>query len=100
MCAQEAIMTNQATDSAVEQASDIIKAAQGDPEKRPVVKSFFDEQTFTVSHVVRDPGSRAAAIIDSVLDYDAASGRTMNASARALIDYIHAEDLEVQWLLA
>jgi glyoxylase-like metal-dependent hydrolase (beta-lactamase superfamily II) len=65
----------------------------------PVIQSFFDPQTFTVSHVVRDPGSHACAIIDSVLDYDAASGATMTTSARALIDYVRTENLEVQWLL-
>ncbi|MEC8042679.1 MAG: MBL fold metallo-hydrolase [Pseudomonadota bacterium] len=52
-----------------------------------------------MSHVVRDPASHACAIIDSVLDFDAASGRTMNESARHLIDYIKSEGLEVQWLL-
>ena len=87
------------SDPARERASEIIRSALADPARRPVVKSFFDEATFTVSHVVRDPGSNACAIIDSVLDYDPASGRTTNASADALIDYVQAEDLEVHWLL-
>ncbi|MBP1849154.1 MBL fold metallo-hydrolase [Rhizobium halophytocola] len=92
-------MSDTIIDDAQRHATDIINAALADPARRPVVTSFFDKQTFTVSHVVRDPRSRAAAIIDSVLDYDAASGRTMNVSARALIDYVGAEGLEVQWLL-
>ncbi|UTV40024.1 MBL fold metallo-hydrolase (plasmid) [Ensifer adhaerens] len=87
------------TDTALSHAHEIILAAQGEPMKRPVIKSFFDPVTFTVSHVVRDPGSNACAIIDSVLDYDPASGRTMNDSARALINYVKSESLEVQWLL-
>lgn len=77
----------------------MIEAALTNPTQRPVVKSFFDPATFTVSHVVRDPGSNACAIIDSVLDYDQAAGRTSTASADALIAYVEAEDLEVQWLL-
>ncbi|MBD9649868.1 MBL fold metallo-hydrolase [Ensifer sp. ENS09] len=87
------------TDVALSHARGIILAAQGEPTKRPAIKSFFDPVTFTVSHVVRDPASSACAIIDSVLDYDPASGRTMNDSARALINYVKSESLEVQWLL-
>ncbi len=87
------------TDTAFKHAREIILAAQDEPMKRPVIKSFFDPATFTVSHVVRDPGSNACAIIDSVLDYDPASGRTMNDSAGALINYVKSESLEVQWLL-
>ncbi|MBK5569251.1 MBL fold metallo-hydrolase [Ensifer sp. SSB1] len=86
-------------DAALSHARETILTARAEPAKRPVIKSFFDPATFTVSHVVRDPGSSACAIIDSVLDYDAASGRTMNASARALINYVKFENLEVQWLL-
>lgn len=57
-------------------AGDIITAAHADAAQRPQVTAFFDEATFTVSYVVRDPGSKACAIVDSVLDYDPASGRT------------------------
>lgn len=87
------------TDVPLKLAVDIIEAALARSASRPIVKSFFDEATFTITHVVRDPSSNACAIIDSVLDYDAASGRTMNASARAVIDYVKSESLEVQWLL-
>ena len=86
-------------DPALDHARSIVEAALADPTKRPIVRSFFDEQTYTVSHVLRDPQSNACAIIDSVLDYDAASGRTANTSAQELIDYIKSESLEVQWLL-
>lgn len=64
-----------------------------------VVTSFFDEATFTVSHVVRDPDSPACAIVDSVLDFDAPSGRTGDDSARHLIDYVGDHGLRVDWLL-
>jgi len=65
----------------------------------PAVKPFFDEPTNTVSYVVSDPVTRAAAIIDSVLDFDAASGRTGTTSADGVIAYVHAQELSVRWLL-
>lgn len=63
----------------------------------PVVKSFFDEPTFTATHVVHDPATRMAAIIDSVLDFDQPSGRTGHASADAIVDYVRREGLTVEW---
>ena len=66
---------------------------------RPVVQPFHHADTGTWSHVVHDPDSRAAAIIDPVLDFDAKSGRTGTASAQALADHVQAHALEVQWLL-
>ncbi|WP_374527538.1 MBL fold metallo-hydrolase [Novosphingobium sp.] len=65
----------------------------------PVVRTFFDEATFTATHVVHDPATRRAAIIDSVLDFDQPSGRTSTASAQAVVDYVRAEGLSVDWLL-
>ncbi|MFU8882548.1 MAG: MBL fold metallo-hydrolase [Rhodobacterales bacterium] len=66
---------------------------------KPHVTAFFDEATNTVSYVVKDPAGRACAIIDSVLDFDYASGRTDTKSADDIIAHIRAEGLEVQWLL-
>ncbi len=54
-----------------------------DAKARAVVRSFFDRATFTASHVVHDPATRRAAIIDPVLDFDAAGGRTRSVSADA-----------------
>lgn len=65
----------------------------------PAVQSFFDEPTNTASYVVHDPATRRAAIIDSVLDFDAAAGRIATTSADAIIDYVHTERLTVDWLL-
>jgi len=65
----------------------------------PQVEAFFDPATFTWSYVVSDPATKRCAIIDSVLDYDAAAGRTGTASADKLIDYVRAENLTVDWLL-
>ena len=65
----------------------------------PVVKTFFDERTFTATHVVHDPGTRSAAIVDSVMDFDEAAGRTSFDSADRVIEYVKAEGLTVDWLL-
>ena len=66
---------------------------------RPEVFAFFDEATFTVTYVVRDPSSQKAAVVDSVLDFDYASGRTDTRSADAVIAFIRARGFEVEWLL-
>ncbi|MGM0768054.1 MAG: MBL fold metallo-hydrolase [Pseudomonadota bacterium] len=65
----------------------------------PVVQHFFDEPTNTFSYVVRDPDSSACAIIDSVLDFDYAAGRTDVRSADEIIAYIRREGLTVEWIL-
>jgi glyoxylase-like metal-dependent hydrolase (beta-lactamase superfamily II) len=65
----------------------------------PHVTAFFDEATNTASYVVRDPAGRACAVIDSVLDFDFASGRTATASADRIIANIRAEGLAPVWLL-
>ncbi len=66
---------------------------------RPDVKAFFDEATFTVTYVVSDPATGRAAVIDPVLDYDAASGRTSTASADAVIEYVNENALGIDWIL-
>lgn len=66
---------------------------------KPEVHAFFDEPTFTVSYVVVDPATKAAAIVDSVLDYDPASGRTSTGSADAVIAFVNEKGLHVDWLL-
>ena len=66
---------------------------------KPEVTAFFDEPTFTVSYVVADPSSKKCAIVDSVLDFDPASGRTSYESADEIIDFVRKNDLDVEWLL-
>lgn len=63
------------------------------------IHSFFDPPTFTVTHIVSDPVTRRAAIVDSVLDYEASSGRTSFASADKVIAFVQQEGLTVDWLL-
>lgn len=83
-------------DSALAKASAQVAAAQRGV---PVIKSFFDSPTNTVTYVVHDPESRRAAIIDSVLDYDPAAGRTSFRSADAVIAYVAEKELAIDWLL-
>lgn len=65
----------------------------------PIVKDFFHEDTNTFSYVVRDPATKACAIIDSVLDYDPASASTSTTHADRIIAYIKAQNLTVEWIL-
>ena len=65
----------------------------------PQVQAFFDEPTNTITYLVQDPTGRGAAVIDSVLDFDYASGRTDTRSADAVIAAIKAQDLDLQWIL-
>ena len=83
------------SDPALSQAIEQVKRAQMDAAQRPVVQAYFDEATFTVSYVVHDAASLDAVIIDSVLDYDAPSGRTSTRSADTIIDYVKSNALNV-----
>ncbi|MGF1591931.1 MAG: MBL fold metallo-hydrolase [Kiloniellaceae bacterium] len=65
----------------------------------PKIKTFFDEATFTATHLVWDPDKRKAAIVDSVKDYDPKSGRTRTNSADEVIAFVKAESLDVEWIL-
>ncbi len=66
---------------------------------RPQVHGIFDKATWTITYIVHAGPGTAAAIIDSVLDYDPKSGRTTTTSADKVIDYVKANDLKVQWIL-
>ncbi len=63
------------------------------------IQPFFDPATSTYSYVVSDPQTQRCAIIDPVLDYDAAAGRVGHASARRIVDYVREQGLTVEWLL-
>ncbi|PRY72666.1 MBL fold metallo-hydrolase [Halomonas ventosae] len=66
---------------------------------KPVVTHFFDEPTNTFSYVVQDPDSKSCAILDSVLDFDYAAGRTDVRSADEIIAFVRDNGLEVAWIL-
>src|SRR5215213_5368354 len=65
----------------------------------PDVKTFFDKATGTATHVVHAGPGSAAAVIDSVLDFDVKSGRTDHASAEQVIAFVREQELTVEWLL-
>ena len=65
----------------------------------PEIRTFFDHETFTASHVVIDPVSLSCAIIDSVLDFDPAAGRTSTRNADDIISFVEGRGLTVQWIL-
>jgi glyoxylase-like metal-dependent hydrolase (beta-lactamase superfamily II) len=88
-----------ADDSILAAAAAQVERARSNAALRPEIASFFDPATFTVTYVVRDPATREAAIIDSVLDFDPNSGRTATPSADAVIEYVTSHDLKVIWLL-
>jgi len=67
--------------------------------QHPQVKAFFDENTNTFSYVVSDPQTLQCAIIDSVLDYDAASASTSTHSADHIIKFIQENQLKTEWIL-
>lgn len=65
----------------------------------PDIHASFDPATSTISYVVADPETKKAAIIDSILDYDARAGRVSTASADALIELVRQHGLTISWIL-
>ncbi len=65
----------------------------------PNVEGFFDAATHTVTYLVDDPATGSALIIDPVLDYDAASGRTSTASLERVLNRITARGLTLERVL-
>jgi glyoxylase-like metal-dependent hydrolase (beta-lactamase superfamily II) len=85
------------TDATLQRAAEQVLAAK----RRPLleVKTFFDEPTFTATHVAFDPSTRHGAVVDSVLNFDYASGRTSTRGADEIVDYVKRESLTIDWLL-
>ena len=65
----------------------------------PLVRSFHHLGTSTWTHVIADPATRRAAIVDPVLDLDPASGRVSADSARRVFEYLGTTGLVVDWIL-
>lgn len=81
------------------QAQEQVRAVASGQLSAPVVQAFFDEATFTASYVVHDPVTKHAVLIDSVLDFDHAAGRTHLESADKMVEYVQKLGLTVQWIL-
>ncbi|KFN48713.1 MBL fold metallo-hydrolase [Arenimonas composti] len=65
----------------------------------PLVHSFHDPATFTFTHVVYDRICGRAAVVDPVLDFDVASGRTSTASAEQVLAFLGEHRLSLDWVL-
>ncbi|WOD06493.1 MBL fold metallo-hydrolase [Marinomonas sp. GJ51-6] len=70
-----------------------------DNASKPNVTAFFEEDSSTFSYVVQDPKSNRCAIIDSVLNFDYASGGTSNSSADDIINFVTEHKLKVEWII-
>ena len=68
-------------------------------DQKPDVKTFFDEGSNTFSYVVSDPSTKAAAIIDAVMEFDTISGRLTYQQADEIISHIKSEGLSVEWII-
>ena len=66
---------------------------------RPQISAFFDECTNSFSYLVADPASRQAAVIDPVLDFEAASGETGTESAERILAAADEQALSVVLVL-
>lgn len=63
------------------------------------VKEFFDKNTWTLTYVVWDENSKDAIVIDPVLDYEPGSSKTSETSAKAIIEFLRAKDLQLHLIL-
>lgn len=63
------------------------------------VKTYFDQDTATFTHLVWDDNSKQAAVIDPVLDFNYRSGRTSTQAADAVIDDLNSLGLQLKYIL-
>ena len=66
---------------------------------KPRVQAFFDPNTFTATYLVSDPATRAAAIVDPVLDFEPRAGKLSTASADAVLATMREQDLQLLFVL-
>lgn len=66
---------------------------------RPDVTGFFDPATHTLTYLVSDPATGAAAIIDPVLDYDPAAARTSTGSIERVLEAVRERGLTLARVL-
>jgi glyoxylase-like metal-dependent hydrolase (beta-lactamase superfamily II) len=65
----------------------------------PMVDSFHDPVTGTVTHVVYEKPGSACAIVDPVLDYEPRSGRTRTTAAARVLAFVREQELKLEWIL-
>ncbi len=74
-------------------------ANQSIDQPQALVTPFHHPDTGTWSYVVQDSSSKAAAIIDPVMDFEFRAGRTYTDYADEMLDFVRREQLEVKWIL-
>ena len=65
----------------------------------PDVRSYFDITTNAACYILKDPESNACAVVDSILDFDMASGTTHTAHADMLINEIKKNSWNLEWII-
>ena len=65
----------------------------------PHVQTFFDKATSTATHLVSDPATGVAAIIDPVLDFEPKAARLSTASADAVLAAVRDRGLSLAYVL-
>lgn len=63
------------------------------------LQHFYHQQTGTLTYVVSDPETSAAAVIDPVLGLSVVSGRTDAGPAEEIIAFIEKHGLQLNWIL-
>lgn len=66
---------------------------------KPKVEYFLHPETSTFSYVVWDVETRKAAVVDSVLHYEATSGRTSMQYVDRIVEFVRDHNLDTQWVL-
>ena len=66
---------------------------------KPSVHGLFHKGTSTMTYIISDPDTKQTIILDSVLDYDASSGRTSNAHGEEIVQYCTENELDVRYIL-
>jgi len=89
----------QPLDPLLVRAQTIVLEALQNPASRPQIQAFFDADSSTVSYLMSDSDGSQGAIIDSVLDFDSAAGRTAHTGAEAIAAQVHSMGLQIDWHL-
>jgi glyoxylase-like metal-dependent hydrolase (beta-lactamase superfamily II) len=63
------------------------------------IKEFFDKNTWTLSYIVWDPETNDSLVIDPVMDYDTASSKVSDESAKEIIRFLRTNNLKLQMIL-
>ncbi|MGR3572731.1 MBL fold metallo-hydrolase [Brevirhabdus sp.] len=65
----------------------------------PRVEGFYDKASGSCQYIVIDEATKAAALVDIVLDFDPAQAATATDSAQEIVDFVKSEGLKVEWIL-